>query len=85
MKLGEVREIMPPSAMRLYLCELICEEYAIASNAAFGDGEMELRFEIELRGEPGAFHRGEGKEIIAAYREIIASALILPDEESRDA
>ena len=78
--LGEVREMLPPSTMRLYLCELICEEYAAASDVSFADGNMTLSFEFDLPGEGQQFHRFETAHTDERMRNLLTDVVIIPDE-----
>ena len=78
--LGELREILPLSTMRLYLCDLICAENGMRSEAAFSGERMKLIFDLDLTKSSQQFHRFETYAAEAMISKIVTDAVIITDE-----
>lgn len=60
--LGELRELCPRSSLRLYLCELICEENGIGGEVTNTGGEIVISLNIPAARDDRAFHSAQRVE-----------------------
>lgn len=59
MKIGEMKELAPGSALRLYLCELVCDRNNIPSEVICRDGAISLCLRIPMILNERRFHYEE--------------------------
>ena len=83
MTLGELREILAPSTLRLYLCELICEEHDILSAVSCVDERLEISFEFKLKRHGRKFHRFDTTaKLLPQLWSVVTNVLVIPDGEN---
>ena len=76
--LGELRELCPRSALRLYLCELICEENGISGKVTREGGEIAISLHVPAARDDRTFHSAEHIEPRPEWL-VIAKQLIIED------
>lgn len=81
MTLSEFRNIVPASALRLYLCDLICTEYGVTSEVLCTGDVLKIRFSFRMRGGGRSFHRFDPVFPVAEW-EHISEAVIIPDVDA---
>ena len=80
MTLGELRDILAPSTLRLYICELICEEYDIASSVVCVKESLTISFTFKLQKVGRSFDRFEvTAALLPQYWGIVTDAIVIPD------
>lgn len=78
MTLSEFRNVVPASALRLYLCDLTCEEYGIASGVRCESDVLEITFEFTPRDKGRSFHRFDPVFPVDEWKSV-ADTVIIPD------
>ncbi len=79
--LCELKNVVPASSLRLFLCELICEEYQAACDVHCGSDMFEITFEFKPRHAGRSFHRFDPVYPFAEW-EYITDAVVIPDTET---
>ena len=79
LRLGELREIVPRSALKLFLCELICDENGIASEIVCENGGIAISFTVPLTKDEREFH-STAPAVVQARWLALTEAVIIPDD-----
>ena len=78
MTLSELKNVVPASSLRLFLCDLICDEYKASCDVHCGSDMLEITFEFKPRDTGRSFHRFDPVFPFAEW-ERIADAVVIPD------
>lgn len=81
MTISELKNVVPASSLRLFLCDLICEEYKAACSVHCGSDMLEITFEFTPHARGRSFHRFDPVLPFDKWEQI-SHAVIIPDTPS---
>lgn len=84
MTLSELKNVVPASSLRLFLCDLICAEYNASCDVHCGGDVLEITFKFTPRDRGRSFHRFDPVFPFAEW-ERIADVVVIPDAENQNA